>query len=203
MAPDVHYLVVDLNDCVVLSADGDRPPNIFASPLMSSHFAGRRQDYQDFEATPALRAIEAEGSELAELIQLAMESGCPIWLRATGESMAPAIRHGTNVRLIPPQRCRPRRGDVVLARFPTGKLVLHRVEAVNGRSLTLRGDNHVNRDPVIGGESVLGVVDLVESDGKLRDVGSLPQPSLYVRWRRLVRPIRDVLRSWRAARSRT
>jgi hypothetical protein len=169
---------------------------------MSSQFAGRRHDYQELQQTPALRAIEAQGSELAELIRLAMQSGCPIWLRATGDSMAPAIRHGTNVRLSPSQGRLPRRGDIVLAQFPTGKLVLHRVDAVRGTSLTLRGDNHVNRDPVISADALLGVVDLVEIDGKLGGVRRLPPPSLRIRWRRLVRPIKDLLRSWRAARSR-
>jgi hypothetical protein len=90
----------------------------------------------------------------------------------------------------------------VLAQFSSGKLVLHRIDAVHGTSLRLRGDNHVNRDPDIGADALLGVVDLVEIDGKLHQVGSLPRPRLRIRLRRLVRPLRDLLRKWRTARSR-
>jgi Peptidase S24-like len=78
--------------------------------------------------------------------------------RARGRSMQPAIRDGETVPLRPTTDVRP--GDVVLAYVRlSDQLVLHRVRAVHGDELELRGDACRLTDPPVRASDVLGVVD--------------------------------------------
>lgn len=55
-----------------------------------------------------------------------------------GGSMRPTVREGDTVLFVKPEEIR--KYDVLLYRRPDGKAVLHRVIAVNGDRLTMRGD---------------------------------------------------------------
>jgi hypothetical protein len=101
----------------------------------------------------------APAGEVAALLRdLLARRGEATWV-ARGASMRGAISDGQVVRLVPPGPGRPRPGDVVMAELPGGGLVVHRVVAVDGERLRLRGDACRRPDPPVRLADVVGVVD--------------------------------------------
>lgn len=93
------------------------------------------------------------------LVRAAIERDGEARWHATGRSMAGSVRHGTTLRLVSPQRRPPRRGDVVMAVLPDGRLVVHRVRAASAEALHLRGDACRRPDPPVEPAAVVAVVD--------------------------------------------
>lgn len=77
-------------------------------------------------------------------------------------------------------------GDIALAEISEGKYVLHRVIAVDGGTVTLRGDGNlrgVERCPFAG---IVGVVkEIRHADGSSTNPGSASQMRRWRRWQRL------------------
>jgi len=71
--------------------------------------------------------------------------------------MAGAIRHGDRVRLVPAAHVHE--GDVVMARLPDDRLVIHRVRRVEAERLVLRGDSCWRDDPPVPLRDVIAKVD--------------------------------------------
>lgn len=71
--------------------------------------------------------------------------------------MLGAIRDGERVRLVAPRTLR--RGLVVMAALPDGRLVLHRVVKVDDEGVWLRGDSCRRADGVIDAGSVVAVAE--------------------------------------------
>lgn len=89
-------------------------------------------------------------------------------MRMIGNSMRPCIRHGDrlHVELRP---ARFRLGDVLIRRHQ-GKFIAHRLVAVRGKELVLRGDAN---DPPVLKNQVAGRVTGVESAAGFADYSSL------------------------------
>ena len=95
-------------------------------------------------------------------------------MRMIGNSMRPCIRHGNRLHVeLRPTRFRL--GDVLIRR-QQGKLIAHRLIAVRGEMLLLRGDANVVPDPPVLKNQIIGRVTGVEYGTGFADYSSL-------RWR--------------------
>ncbi|HEX2719089.1 MAG TPA: nucleotidyltransferase family protein [Gemmatimonadaceae bacterium] len=106
------------------------------------------------------RALSVGDGELLELARTVLGTGAAMWIRARGRSMGPTIPDGAMVLVAPIDRPLGR-GDVVLAAFPDGKAVIHRVHRVAGASVVLQGDAMVAPDRPVDRAAVVGRVELV------------------------------------------
>jgi CheY-like chemotaxis protein len=129
------------------------------------------------------RALEAGADELVALVRDVVGAGGTLWVRARGESMAPALPSGALVRLRALDGAAPAPGDLVLAVLPTGAPALHRVVRVDGRVVRLRGDARLVDDPPVAADAVLARADLVALGSRTLSVSALPRPPL---WRSVV-----------------
>jgi hypothetical protein len=102
--------------------------------------------------------------------------------------MGRCIPHGSIVRVGPVRTIK--RNDVVLARLPSGQIVLHRVVRQNAETVFLCGDRRVQLDPPIPRSDVVGVVEELLRNGRRWPIGDLPRPTLGIRLGRLRRAIR-------------
>ena len=105
----------------------------------------------------------------AEFDALAAEllgRGSRLRFRARGTSMHPFIQDGDLVTVEAAAAGTPRRGDIVLARLASGRLVVHRVRQVGPDSLLVQGDAVPAPDGRLGLASVLGRVTAVERAGR-------------------------------------
>ena len=146
----------------------------------------------DAPPTPPPRAITLD-EPLHALVRDVTAHGGALWVRATGDSMRPTIAPGTRVRLAPIQSTSPLSvGVVVLARLPNGASVLHRIVALDGSRVVLRGDGMPTADPPVSRTDVVAVADLLEVGGAVREVGRRRRGSVRgVRWA-LARAARSV-----------
>jgi hypothetical protein len=119
-----------------------------------------------------------------------MSVGAPVWIRATGVSMMPAIRPGTKVRLVPAGVHGVQRGDVLLAVLPDGRAVLHRVRAVSDESITLRGDACVMEDPPIVKRNVVARADMLWHGQEAQPIARRVHGSISLRARRFLWTLR-------------
>jgi signal peptidase I len=88
------------------------------------------------------------------------------WVRESSDSMAPLIRPGDRLRLVPIHGNGPRRGDVVAYRRDT-ELIVHRVLAHDARGVLTKGDALPHRDPVTATDALVGrVVTVVTPSGR-------------------------------------
>jgi len=129
------------------------------------------------EAQPALSVDE---HDFATLLGDALGRGFAIWIRVRGESMRPAIPSMAAVRIVPLAGRLPRKGEVVLARLPTGRFVLHRVVRLSDNSIQLKGDALARRDVNVASEAVLGLCDQVEIEGSICHVADRPRDALQL-----------------------
>jgi hypothetical protein len=125
-------------------------------------------------------ALSVDEKDFAELLADALGRGFAIWIRVRGESMRPAIPSMAAVRIVPLADRQLRKGEIVLARLPTGRFVLHRVVRLSHNGIQLKGDALARRDVNVTRDAVLGVCDEVEIDGIIWDVMQRPRDSLQV-----------------------
>lgn len=93
-----------------------------------------------------------------------LRGGDAVRFTATGASMAPAIRHGDRLTVVPARASEVRLGDVVLYVTPRG-LTAHRVVkalSASGEHLEMRGDAPRSQTERVPGTAVLGRVTRVE-----------------------------------------
>lgn len=140
------------------------------------------------------RPLAVDGDDLLALAAETTRAGGSVWVHVRGASMTPAIPRGSDVR-IGPVPARPlRRGDVVLARDPRGRPLVHRVWLRIGDRLWLKGDARVTPDRAVASGEILGMVEAVRRDGRLEAIPPRPRVrprELAQRWRAVVR---DALR---------
>jgi hypothetical protein len=105
--------------------------------------------------------------ELMPIVCAALQRGQRVRLTATGSSMLPFIRHGEVVEIAPLEDG-PAFGDIVLARTPGGRYVIHRVVSIRGCDLWLRGDAQLQSQGPLSHESVLGQVITTSREGHTR-----------------------------------
>lgn len=99
---------------------------------------------------------EVSGPALLEIARAATGTGGCLWIRVTGKSMNPLIRHGDRV-LVAPLRAPARVGQIVLL-DSGGAPLLHRIVDIDGGWLITRGDSRRSFDPRLPAAAVLGRV---------------------------------------------
>ena len=135
---------------------------------------------------------------LADVVSL-LSSGHTVTLRAKGDSMFPFIVGGRDCVVL--QRSRSVRvDDIVLARLPGRRYVLHRVYGTAGDTFVLMGDGNVCGTELCRAEDVCGTVLKIIRDGRYVVCRS-PQEMRRVRlWKGLLPVRRYILalcRRWR------
>ena len=137
--------------------------------------------------TTAGRAISVETDDFLALVVDVIAAGGRAWVHVRGASMLPSIPRDSQVRVDPLPPGGIARGDVVLARGVTGRPVAHRVWAVLGDRVWLKGDFRVTPDLPIGRADIIGVVAAVSTGGSVTAIS-----------KRAARTPREIARRWRA-----
>jgi hypothetical protein len=126
---------------------------------------------------------------MAELVGGLLRQGTRVWLAVGGSSMAPFLKNGDRVRLVPARRARV--GDVVVRLCGPERLLVHRVVGRGGSEPLTRGDSATERDPAIRSGELLGRVDHAERAGRPVRLGLGPERWLLALLSRLgwLRPL--------------
>lgn len=104
--------------------------------------------------------------EMAPVIEEILSSGGKVRITASGKSMEPVIKDGEDIVVISEINKPLDVGDIVLFKRSNGRLVLHRILAVNGNEITLRGDSQWTAETA-DKSSVLGILEAVERNGRV------------------------------------
>ncbi len=155
-----------------------------------------------------LNGILLSAPVIMDLIEAVHERGASFRFQAPGHSMAPAIRDGDVITVLPLQGLVPRRGDVVAFRHPERpQLLVHRVLHTHpqDKRYFIKGDNCPTADGWVPAENVLGLITKVERDGKDRFWPHHAKPSplanVYLEFYPLWPPVRRLLaKTWRRVR---
>jgi len=115
----------------------------------------------DEEALPCVARVEP--AALLEIARAAISVGGAVWIRVTGKSMNPLIRHGDRV-LVGALRTAPAVGAIVLL-DAGGMPLLHRVVAKSGDTITTRGDSRRTSDQPRRVTDVVGRAVIVRRGG--------------------------------------
>ena len=81
---------------------------------------------------------------LPEIVRL-LDEGHTVTLRLRGHSMRPFLEDGRDKALLT-KAVHPKKGDPVLAEIGPKHYVLHRIIAIEGNQVTLRGDGNLNNE---------------------------------------------------------
>ncbi|MBQ6267567.1 MAG: S24/S26 family peptidase [Clostridia bacterium] len=99
-----------------------------------------------------------------------------------GVSMMPLLRQGRDLLTLQAKgQARCEVGDVVLYRRASGKLVMHRIVAVQEADYVLRGDNCTGDEPGVTDAQILGVMTGYVRGGKTHSITE-PGYRLYSRY---------------------
>ncbi len=93
------------------------------------------------EKKPNIQKKFYENSKLFPILISEIEAGHNIKLTLRGYSMRPFLEHDRDVGLLT-KPSEPKVGQPVLAEVQPGRYVLHRIVAIEGEDLTLRGDGN-------------------------------------------------------------
>ena len=126
----------------------------------------------------------------AEVVRL-LSQGHRVTIRAQGNSMFPFIVGGRDSVVL----CRSKDigvGDIVLARLPDGRYVLHRVYRVEGDGFVLMGDGNLQVTERCGKDRVLGKAVRILRGNRTVDCTSRSAHRKAALWRQLL-PVRRYL----------
>lgn len=104
--------------------------------------------------------------EMSPVIEEILACGGQVKILASGSSMEPVIKNGVDTVVLTKAQNHLRKGDIVLFRRISGSLVLHRIIAVSGDKITLRGDSQWTTETV-NSSQILAVLCCVERNGKV------------------------------------
>lgn len=128
--------------------------------------------------------------EMSPVLEEVLSSGGKVKIIASGNSMEPVITDGQDVVVLKKGEGSLKKNDIVLFKRDNGRLVLHRVIAIDSCKVTLRGDNQWTTETV-DRTRIIGVLDSVERNGKVYSADSsyfkkhkaiLP----FIRWNRRI-----------------
>jgi hypothetical protein len=97
-----------------------------------------------------------------------LRAGQPVWVRALGGSMWPAVRDGALVRVVPRPAAALAAGELCAYAGDGDRLVIHRVTApLSNGVVRCRGDSLDTADPPVAADRILGLAT-VEGQRRLR-----------------------------------
>jgi hypothetical protein len=135
-------------------------------------------------AEPGLHSVPGgllslSGPALQDFLEVVLARGASFRFRARGFSMHPFIKDGDVITVSPWRGARLHPGDVVAFCQPdTGKLVVHRILAINSQGFLLQGDNNPGADGLAPSAGILGRVARVERNGRIIRLGWGPERRL-------------------------
>lgn len=103
--------------------------------------------------------------DAASVIEEILLSGGRVKILASGKSMEPVIRDGLDTVVLKKAEKPLQKNDIVLFKRDSGSLVLHRIIAIDGSKITLRGDSQWTTETV-DSSRVMGVLDSIERNGQ-------------------------------------
>lgn len=111
---------------------------------------------------------------LLEEVATLLDEGREVEIMSKGTSMLPFIVGGRDSVILRKEESGCHKpGDIVLARRSPGNYVLHRIVAVAGERVTLKGDGNVYGTETVGIEDILGkVIAVVKPSGRKRVPGN-------------------------------
>jgi hypothetical protein len=130
-------------------------------------FARQTQPLRRHVQRPLLqkRSLLLSAPDAARLIRDAVTAGGELWVRGSGWSMHPTIRHADPV-LVAPLAGAVRRGQIVLV--PLGpRLMLHRVVDIQGDVILTRGDSRQRSDAPVPRSAVVARALAVRNNHEL------------------------------------
>ena len=97
---------------------------------------------------------------IAELIREMLAQGRTATFTVRGDSMAPTLQDGDQVRVVPSNPSKLQPGELVMYVDAGSQIIIHRVVRVEGTTLIAKGDNRRHDDPPVPVERVLGKAEL-------------------------------------------
>lgn len=126
-------------------------------------------------------------------VSLLLAEGRQVVIMTKGASMLPFIR-GSEDSVVLEKKESVSRGDIVLAEVFDGRYVLHRVIAVNGEDVRLKGDGNLAGTERCRVSDIRGtVVGIQHPSGKLSDPRSPSELARWRRWRGIPRLLRRII----------
>lgn len=101
-----------------------------------------------------------------DLLHRSLGAGETARLPVTGTSMLPLLQPGDIVELVAVEPAGLRRGDLVVA-WQAGRLLTHRLVAIDARGYHTKGDNNYLADPPLAAQAILGRIVTIERHGAL------------------------------------
>mgnify|MGYP001324204043 CR=1 FL=1 len=122
------------------------------------------QNQKPTEASDLTNILPISGGALGDLVEEILSNDTPFRFKATGDSMAPFIRHDDVVTISPVSDCKPAIGRIAAVINPKNRhLVVHRIISKKDGSVLTKGDNsHEKTDGWINEAQVLGCVTAIE-----------------------------------------
>ena len=112
-----------------------------------------------------MRTVVIPMEELAQLLQLQMETSGQSVLTVTGSSMLPMLHHRKDSVVLELIKEAPRKGDLILYRRESGAYILHRILRTDGDGYLCCGDNQWQIEPV-GAHQLVALVTGFTRNGR-------------------------------------
>ena len=97
---------------------------------------------------------------VAEMIRGILTQGKTVIFTVRGDSMAPMLKDGDQVRIVLSNPSKLQPGELVAYVDAGSQIIIHRVVRVEGTTLITKGDNRHHDDPPVPVERVLGKAEL-------------------------------------------
>jgi signal peptidase I len=120
-------------------------------------------------------------SQFGPVIEEVLSSGGKVKITATGTSMEPVIKNGSDTVTLTAVNKELGIDDIVLFKRDNGKLVLHRIIGKNQTGFVLRGDSQWTTEAV-SAENIIAVLDSVERNGKPVNYKKYDKILPVIRW---------------------
>jgi hypothetical protein len=112
--------------------------------------------------------------QFAQLMIAVLEKGRPFRFKANGISMAPFIKNGDTLTIVPISGM-PTIGSVVAVLTRDGRFFIHRIVGIENGSYLVKGDNIDDVDGWFPKEAICGKVSVIEHNNSVFSFGLGPE----------------------------